>query len=63
MVEGADTMLDKVSSFKNECFLDMSDEAFEGADEIHLVQDLTNTIGGGNYILLSYKGDAINHKI
>jgi hypothetical protein len=41
----------------------MSDETFEGADEIHSVEVLTNTFGGGNYILLRYQGDVINHKI
>jgi hypothetical protein len=40
----------------------MSDKPYEGADEIHLVQDLTNSIGGGDYIMPSYNGEVINHK-
>lgn len=56
MVQGVDTMLDKVSDNKNECFLDMIDEPFEGADEIHLIEDLADSIGGGDYIMPNYKG-------
>ncbi|NQX53861.1 hypothetical protein HQN86_09570 [Pedobacter panaciterrae] len=63
MVDGADTMLDKVSGYSNECYLEMSDEQFEGADRIKLVQDLTNTIGGGNYIMETYRGELFNHEM
>ena len=63
MVEGADTMLDKVSDNTDECYLDMSDEPFEGADEIKLVEDLTYSIGGGDYIMPIYKGEVIDHKM
>ncbi|SMC94525.1 DUF6717 family protein [Pedobacter nyackensis] len=61
MVQGADTMLDKVSGHTNECYLEMSDEPFDGADRIKLVQDLTNTLGGGNYVMETYKGELVNH--
>lgn len=58
MVQGADTMLDKVSSYTNECHLEMSDDHFEGADVIRLVTDLSDSAGGGDYIMESYKGVA-----
>lgn len=61
MVEGADTMLDRVSGYTNECYLEMSDEPFDGADRIKLVEDLTNSVGGGNYIMETHKGEQINH--
>lgn len=63
MVEGADTMLDKVSGYTNECHLEMSDEHFEEADVIRLVTDLSDSIGGGDYIMESYKGDTVNHEM
>lgn len=61
MVEGADTMLDRVSGYTDECYLEMSDEPLEGADRIKLVEDLTTSVGGGNYIMETYKGEQINH--
>ncbi|WP_316812144.1 DUF6717 family protein [Pedobacter heparinus] len=61
MVEGADTMLDRVSCYTNECYLEMSDEPFDNADRITLVEDLTNSVGGGNYVMETYKGEPINH--
>ncbi|WP_316818858.1 DUF6717 family protein [Pedobacter nyackensis] len=61
MVDGADTMLDRVSGYTNECYLEMSDEPFDCADKIKLVQDLTNSVGGGNYVMETYKGEQVNH--
>ncbi|MFL9485169.1 DUF6717 family protein [Chitinophagaceae bacterium LWZ2-11] len=61
MVEGADTMLDKVSNNTNECYLELSDEPFENADTVKLVEDLRDSVGGGNYIMENYKGVPINH--
>ena len=61
MVQGADTMLDRVSGYTNECMLEMSNEAFEGADIIRLVTDLGDSVGGEDYIMESYKGEAIEH--
>jgi len=57
MVQGADTMLDKVSDNTNECALEMSDEPFEGADLISLVTDLSDSIGGGDYYMERYKNE------
>jgi hypothetical protein len=63
MVEGADTMLDKVAGNQNECFLELSDELFEGADVIKLVTDRTDSVGGGDYIMESYKEDGVKHEM
>jgi hypothetical protein len=63
MVQGADKMLDIVSGSTNECYLELSDEPFEGADVIKLVDDLSDSVGGGDYIIPSYKGEGINHKM
>nr|WP_316814052.1 DUF6717 family protein [Pedobacter heparinus] len=60
MVEGADTMLDHVSDYNDECYFEMSDEPFDDADRIKLVEDLTSSIGGGNYIMETYKGEQVN---
>jgi len=61
MVQGADTMLDRVSGYTEECILEISDVAFEGADVIRLVSDLSDSVGGGDYIMESYKGEDIEH--
>ncbi len=61
MVEGADTMLDRVSGYTNECNLVMSDEPFEGSDRLMLVEDLTSSVGGGNYVMETHRGEPINH--
>lgn len=64
MVEGADTMLDKVAGNSDECYLEMSDELIEGADQMKLVKDRTNCkLGGGDYIMETYKGNVFNHKL
>lgn len=61
MVQGADTMLDMVSRYTDECYLELSDEPFDGADIIALVEDLSDSVGGGNYVMEAYKGEQINH--
>ena len=63
MVEGADTMLDMVSNNTNECYLTLSDGPFEGADEITLVTDLIDSIGGGDYYMETYKGKPVQQNI
>jgi hypothetical protein len=63
MVQEADTMLDKVSGFTNECYLELSNDPFEGADVIKLVDDLSDSVGGGDYIMPRCKGEVINHKM
>jgi hypothetical protein len=63
MVQGADTMLDKVADGADQCSLILSDQPFDGADVITLVTDLTGSIGGGDYIMETYKGVSINQSM
>ncbi|MBW8683853.1 DUF6717 family protein [Chitinophaga rhizophila] len=63
MVLGADTMLDKVSGYTNECYLELSDEPFEGADPIRLIENLQQSIGGGNYLMEYFKGQPVNQEM
>ena len=63
MVEGADIMLDLVSGHSNECYLMLSDQEFEGADVITLVNDLTESGGGGDYYMESYQGEQVIQSI
>ena len=61
MVEGADTMLDTVSNNADECYLELSDTPFEGADILLLQESLQDSITGGIYMMPYYKGTEINH--
>lgn len=63
MVMGADTMLAMISESADECHLAVSDEPFDGADNIKLIEDLRHSIGGGNYLLETYKGESINQEM
>jgi hypothetical protein len=63
MVQGADTMLDTVSGYTNECYLKISDEPFEGAEVLRLASSRTDSFGGGDYILEKYESETINHKM
>lgn len=64
MVEGADTMLDIVSGQTNECFLRMSDENFENAEVLVLEKTrIPNHGGGGDYLLETYEGETILHRM
>jgi len=63
MVQGADTMLDKVSSHAEECLLEMADEPFEGADVLRLLTDLRGSVGGGEYYLETYDQKVVNHEL
>lgn len=61
MVEGADTMLDIVSNYTRECYLDISDAWFEGSDLIELTENMRESIGGGMYVMRTHKGEPIEH--
>jgi hypothetical protein len=64
MVQGADSMLDIVSENTNECFLEMSDQSFDGAEVLKLERARIESLGGGgDYILEKYQLETINHKI
>ncbi|QHS62905.1 DUF6717 family protein [Chitinophaga agri] len=63
MVLGADTMLDKVSGYTDECLVEMSDAPFEGADIIRLIENLQQSIGGGNYLMETFRGTPVNQEM
>jgi hypothetical protein len=64
MVEGADTLLNKISDFGEECYLRMSDEQFENAEVLILKKKRTEIEGGGgDYLLQQYNGKEINHNL
>ncbi|MFB6457547.1 DUF6717 family protein [Chitinophaga sp. Hz27] len=63
MVLGADTMLDVASGNTAECFLKISDEPFAGADEAKLMENLKESIGGGNYLMEMFRGEAVNQEM
>ncbi|SHM24928.1 hypothetical protein SAMN05444266_107130 [Chitinophaga jiangningensis] len=63
MVLGADTMLDKVSGNTNACYLDISDQPFDGADEIKLIENLKDSVGGGNYLMKRFKGESVQQEM
>ena len=59
MVAGADTMLDRISDNGDEVVLNISEENFEGADELKF-KSLAEDMGeGAYYILDNYKGNNI----
>jgi hypothetical protein len=63
MVEGTDTMLDSIAQGGHEVELMVSEQPFEGANELVLTEDLSGSVGGGMYLLKTYNGQAINHKM
>jgi hypothetical protein len=63
MVDGADTMLDVMAEHKSFVVLTISEEPFEGADELVLTEKCDPVIGGGYYLMKEYKGREINQRM
>lgn len=63
MIQGADTMLDMVSNNTVECHLTISEEPFDGADEIRLVTDLSDSVGGADYFMERYQDNIVNQNM
>ena len=63
MVEGADTMLDIISGYKDEVTLALDRNKFEGADKIELIEKCEPLMGGGYYRLDSFEGKLFDHKM
>jgi hypothetical protein len=63
MIRGADIMLDMLSGDREECYLEMSDDPFDGSEVLELVKDLRGTVGGGEYFFETYQQEIINYKI
>jgi hypothetical protein len=60
MVEGADKMLDIMSSGEEIVSLTIAKEPFEGADLLSLTEKCDPYLGGGYYIMKQYEGTEIN---
>jgi hypothetical protein len=60
MVEGADKMLDIMSSGQETVSLTIAKNPFEGADHLILTEKCDPYLGGGYYLMKQYKGMEIN---
>lgn len=64
MVSGADTMLEYVGLGRPQVTLVLSEEAFEGASQLTLIDDQSDQPGGGGiYLLKAYNGEEINQEM
>ncbi|MFT3703869.1 MAG: hypothetical protein QM802_16005 [Agriterribacter sp.] len=63
MVDGADTMLDIMANGGSSITLDFNDKTFEGADEVILIEKCDPYIGGGNYMIPQWEGNAIDQRL
>jgi hypothetical protein len=59
MVEGADTMLDRIAVNKSEVVLNIERTSFPGADRLQLTERCDPIVGGGYYFLESFEGNPI----
>jgi hypothetical protein len=55
MVEGADTMLDRIAGNNTEVVLNIDRTNFPGADELKLTERCDPIVGGGYYFLESFE--------
>ena len=60
MVMGADIMLDIIAKTNNTVELEITLEPEEGYNYLKLIDDYTNTIGGGIYLLQYFEDKEIN---
>jgi hypothetical protein len=64
MVEGADKMLDYVSSGANEVVLALSEQPFFQTERLILIHDYSQQTGGGGiYLLKNYDGKTLNQEM
>lgn len=63
MVDGADTMLDVMAEKGDSVSLTLSTEPFEAADEVVLLEICDPEIGGGYYLMKTYKGQAVDQRM
>ncbi|MFT3826351.1 MAG: hypothetical protein QM731_20680 [Chitinophagaceae bacterium] len=63
MVEGADTMLDIMAGGNTSVTLQLSEEAFDGADLLLRTELCEPYIGGAYYLLDTWEGKNINHNM
>lgn len=63
MVDGADTMLEVMAGEGDDVTLTIATEPFAGADELVLTEKCDPLIGGGYYLMKTYRGKEINHSM
>jgi hypothetical protein len=63
MVDGADTMLDLMAKGEPSVVLQISEEPFTGADLVALQEKCDPSIGGGNYFMASFEGEAVQQRM
>jgi len=63
MVAGADTMLDHMAGGEKEVTVELSTTPFPGADELELTEKCDPSMGGAYYLLRTYEGSPINHRM
>ena len=63
MVAGADTMLDTMAAGKNEVEVELDTDYFPHADELALVEVCDPSLGGGYYVLQTYLGQPLQHRM
>lgn len=63
MVAGADTMLDIMAEGKNEVTIQLDTTPFKDADVLELVEVCSPAMGGGYYVLHTYNGKQIEHRM
>ena len=60
MIDGADKMLNIMAGKNDQVTLSISQEHFDGADRLILTEKCDPYIGGGNYLMTTFKGQEIN---
>jgi hypothetical protein len=63
MVDGADTMLDVMANGNESVSLTLDTKPFEGADELVLTEKCDPFIGGGYYLIKTYRGQEMNRSM
>ena len=63
MVAGADTMLDIMAEGKDEVTIALDTAPFDQADRLQLVEVCEPAMGGGYYILHTYNGKPLAHRM
>jgi hypothetical protein len=63
MVAGADTMLDIMAEGNDSVEIQLDTKAFDDADLLELVEVCEPSMGGGYYVLHTFNGKPIHHRM
>jgi hypothetical protein len=63
MVDGADTMLDIMAGENGSVTVTLDTKPFENADELVLIEKCDPLIGGGYYLMRTYRGQEMNRSM